>query len=215
MLDALRSLFRRETPEVARLRRFRAQIKALDREALAAPPERRARLHNQIGDLCVREGEYARALRRYGRAIDAYVEAGHLDAAPALCQKVIRLAPEVVRTRATLAALLLANGLDAEAEEQIEAYVRAARAAEQEALAARRLRLMAAATASEHVRLTVGEYLLELDAPQAADEVIGAVLAERNGLRDAPPADDEARVDRLLHLALMGPAELVTELPLA
>ncbi|HEX5520227.1 MAG TPA: hypothetical protein VFX29_00975 [Longimicrobiaceae bacterium] len=215
MLENLLSFLRRESPELVRLRRFRARVKELEREAKDAPPDRRARLYNQVGDLCMKEGEYERALSRFGRAIDAYVEAGHLDAAPALCQKVIRLAPDVVRTRATLATLLLANGLHNEAEQQIGEYVHAARAAEQEALASRRLQLMAAATANEHVRITVGEYLLELDDAQAADAVFGDVLAERNGLKRAPATDDHERVDQLLHLARMGPAELVTELPLA
>lgn len=101
-----------------------------------------ARLYNRAGDLQLAKGDGTAALRRYGLAIDTYMHAGEYDSAIAVCRKVLRLMPSVVRARCTLAWLCIGKGFLDIAREQIEAYVSAAKAAEHGPLAGQQLRLM-------------------------------------------------------------------------
>lgn len=211
MFRSLLSLLRGSSGDDADETTFRRDIEDLEAKAQTASVDRRAQLYNQAGELCLKEGQYMRSLQFFGHAIDSYLESGHFDAAPALCRKVIRISPEVIRARSTLASIFLAKGMYDDAERHITDYVHAAEAAEQEELAVKRLRLMAAATESHSVRMLVGEYLMELGDSRAADQVFGSVFAERNGLRKPLPADEELRWERLLHIALMGPSDLVQE----
>jgi hypothetical protein len=185
------------------------EILGIEREARAVAGLRTAELFNRAGDLCLREGQPHRALTNFGRAIDLYLQAGLLDAAPALCRKVIRFAPWVIRTRATLTSISLANGLFDDAERDLADYVHAAGSTRQDLLTAKRLRLMAAATDSDEIRMEIGEYLLGLGDPAAADTVFGNVFAEHNGLQPPLSDDAEERWGRLLPVALLGPGELV------
>ena len=208
MLENLLTRFRSLTTADPSRQRL-VEIERIDWEVQHASLDRRAQLFNSAADLCLQEGEYLRALRYFGCSIDAYLEAGHHDAAPALCRKVIRLVPDVVRTRSTLASISLAKGMFRDAEEEIAEYVRAAAARQQEELAAKRLRLMGIATEHEQIRMQIGEYLLELGDPVAADTIFGRVYAERNGLRPLLSEDEEERWGRLLPVALMGPTEML------
>lgn len=209
MLRDVLSLFRRVPDDATVARELRREIESREQFAQDAPLDRQGLLFNRAGDFCFKQGEYAKALRNFGHAIDAYLQLGHLDAAPALCQKVIRVAPEVVRARSTLASISLAEGLFRDAQHQIADYVEAANAAAQQRLASERLRLMAAATENNDIRMLMGEYLLELGDPAAADDVFGMVFAERNGLRPPLSSEVEERWGRLLPVALMGPREII------
>lgn len=202
-LKALLSRTRTDDPQATQ-----REIEQMERDARAAPLDRRGTLFNRAGDVCLREGYFERAVKNFGRAIDAYLESGHLDAAPSLCRKIIRLSPDVVRARSTLVAISLAEGMFKDAQQQISEYVRAAEAAERADIATQRLRLLAAATENEEVRMTIGEYLIELGSPTEADQVFGTVYAERNGLREQLPADEDERYGRLLAVALMGPRDM-------
>lgn len=208
MFERLRAHFRNAAHE-ENARRVRHEIEVMEREARAEAAPQAAVLFNRTGDFCLREGQPYRALANFGSAIDLYLQAGLLDAAPALCRKVIRFAPWVVRTRATLASISLAEGMFGDAEREIADYVRAADAVRQDTLTAKRLRLLAAATDSDPVRLAIGEYLIGLGAPTAADAVFGTVFAERNGLRATLSDDAEERWGRILPVALLGPTQLV------
>ena len=181
----------------------------MEREARTVAGLRTAELFNRAGDLCLREGQPHRALTNFGRAIDLYLQAGLLDAAPALCRKVIRFAPWVIRTRATLASISLANGLFDDAERDLADYVRAAEGVRQDLLTSRRLRLMAAATDSKGIRMEIGDYLLSLGDPISADGVFESVFAEQNGLRPPLSGDPTERWGRILPVALLGPGEMV------
>jgi tetratricopeptide (TPR) repeat protein len=180
----------------------RGQLEALDREAAAAPPQRRAQLYNRLGDAYARSGERPAALRAYGRAIDGYLEYGFYDAAAALCRKVIDFDPRVIRTRCTLAFLSLGKELVSDAQQEIAGYVEAARKAGQEEFAVKRLHLMAEATDSLETRTLLGEYLMELGDAQGADRVLGAVHAQRNELIGPPMEEQRERWARLLRVAV-------------
>ena len=119
------------------LRRIEAELERVSEGSAAA-----ARLYNRAGDLQLVEGDRDAALRRYGLAIDTYMQAGEYDSAIAVCRKVLRLMPTVVRARCTLAWLCIGKGFLDIAREQIEAYVSAAHTAGHGALAGQQLRLM-------------------------------------------------------------------------
>lgn len=102
-----------------------------------------ARLLNRAGDLHLVRGDRPNALKRYGDAIDAYLQAGEYDNAMAVCRKIIRVVPEVIRTRRTLAWLCLGKGFLEIAREHIEAYASASKEAGLQSLAVQHLLLMA------------------------------------------------------------------------
>jgi tetratricopeptide (TPR) repeat protein len=102
-----------------------------------------ARLLNRAGDLYMAQGDRQNALKRYGDAIDAYLQAGEYDNAMAVCRKIIRVVPEVIRTRRTLAWLCLGKGFLEIAREHIDAYTKASLEAGLAPLAIQHLRLMA------------------------------------------------------------------------
>lgn len=190
------------------------ELRTLEEQAQGAAWDYRAHLYARAGDLCVSAGDRDRALAYYGQAIDAYLEFGYYDVAANVCRKVLEVAPDVVRTRCTLAFLSLGKGLlehpfraaIEDARGEIGEYVRAARRAGQESVAAQRLRMMAEATDSHEVRELIGESLLELGDPVAADEVFGAIHAERNQLRTPSPEDQRERWARVLRLSVAPPA---------
>ena len=57
---------------------------------------------NRAGDLCLRAGDRVRALRYYGRAIDALLGDGQPEAARGVANKIIRVHPDAIRTLCTL-----------------------------------------------------------------------------------------------------------------
>jgi tetratricopeptide (TPR) repeat protein len=181
---------------------MREELAALEKEAASSPPQRSAQLFNRLGDAYARVGERKSALWAYGRGIDGYLENGFYDAAAALCRKVIEFEPAVVRARCTLAFLSLGKELLDDAQVEIREYVEAARRAGQEALAVKRLHVMAEATDSLETRTLLGEVLLELDDAEGADRILGAVHAERNELIGPPMEEQRERWARLLRVAI-------------
>src|SRR5688572_8249458 len=65
-------------------------------------PTERARILNLAGDLCFDAGQRERALVYYDQAIDIYLALGMYASVAAVCQKLVRLSPNVVRARCTL-----------------------------------------------------------------------------------------------------------------
>jgi tetratricopeptide (TPR) repeat protein len=181
---------------------MREELAALEKEAASSPPQRSAQLFNRLGDAYARVGERKSALWAYGRGIDGYLENGFYDAAAALCRKVIEFEPAVVRARCTLAFLSLGKELLGDAQVEIREYVEAARRADQEGLAVKRLHLMAEATDNLETRTLLGEVLLELGDAEGADRILGAVHAERNELIGPPMEEQRERWARLLRVAI-------------
>lgn len=205
------SQFFRGRGEAGARQQLEHELELLESQAKTASPGYETQFLNRAGNLCVDAGQPQRALGYFGRAIDAYLESGRFSAAEVLCRKVMKIAPDAVRPRCTLAWLSLGKGFRSETDQEVEEYVHAAQKAGKEALAAKQLVMMAHATPSAELRETLAERLIELGAEEAADGVYGLVFAERNDLR-APMAADEGQLwQKLLRAALMGPQELTAE----
>lgn len=130
-----------------------------------------ARLLNRAGDLYLARGDRQAALKRYGDAIDAYLRSGEYDNAMAVCRKIIRVVPEVIRTRRTLAWLCLGKGFLEIAREHVEVYVTASREAQLEPLALQQLQLMAQFVEAGEFRDFLIAKIAELGYADAAERV--------------------------------------------
>ncbi|HSJ09717.1 MAG TPA: hypothetical protein VK928_07365 [Longimicrobiales bacterium] len=167
-------------------------------------PGESAALFNRAGDLLLAESEVEAALELYGRAVDSFIEADRFEAGIALCKKIIRTSPNVVRARCTLTWLVIGGGYTVEAEARVAEYVSFAERSGREHIARRQLHMMSRVAREHSLRLALGDYLLLLGDAFAADEVFGEVFSERNGARstDVDPAQtwESARRE-----SLMGP----------
>lgn len=188
--------------------RLEKELALLEEQISAATPGYETQFLNKAGNLCVDAGQPSRALRYYGRAIDAYLESGRFGAAEVLCRKVLQIAPQVVRVRCTLAWLALGRGGLENSRSAIDDYVRSAETAGQEAFAVKQLLIMAEATSDVELREAVAQHLLHLGATEEADHVFGLVFEEQNGLRPPSVPDQGKLWAKLLRAALMGPKEL-------
>lgn len=178
------------------------ELQALEKEARAALPGFDAQFYNRAGDLCLDNGHRDRALTYYGRAIDAYLKSSRFDSAAAVCRKLLRIAPDAVRTRCTLAWLSIGKGFLGDAQVEVKEYVRAARKAHQQAFATKQLRLMGEAAADPELRELIARELAEMGDDVGAGKV---------RTQPPPPSSPEAQEDRwskVLRAALMGPSEL-------
>jgi len=160
---------------------------------------------NQAGDLCLEAGRVRDALEYFGRTIDAHLAAYRFDAAASVCRKVLRAAPDVVRARCTLTWLALANGLEADARAEAEDYLAAAERAGAEVVALLQVRRMVNVAETVDLRLYLAEVLMALGDQKTADEVIGRVLAERNGLEPPLRVEAEERRNVARRAAIQGP----------
>lgn len=82
----------------------------------------------------------------YGTAIDAYLDVEAFEEAIRICQKLIRIAPDVVRTRFTLLFLLVGVGCAEEALAALDEYVAVVKETGTQPFAIPRLQLLAHAT---------------------------------------------------------------------
>jgi tetratricopeptide (TPR) repeat protein len=130
-----------------------------------------ARLHNRAGDLYLAKGERQNALKRYGDAIDAFLKSGEYDNAMAVCRKIIRVVPQVIRTRRTLAWLCLGKGFLDIAREHVDAYTYASREAGLETLALQQLMLMGQYVEDDDFRAFLAGKISELGDEEAATRV--------------------------------------------
>lgn len=154
----------------AMLRSMEARVKQTEY------PDQRARILNLAGDLCFDAAERERALDYYGRAIDLHVTHHEYSAAVAICQKIVRLTPEVVRARCTLAWMAIARGMIQEAQRRIAEYRDAAENAGQERLARAHLLMMAEVIEDQTLLVTIAESLAGLGDAENADRVYGAAF---------------------------------------
>jgi tetratricopeptide (TPR) repeat protein len=77
---------------------------------------------NRIGDLHMRLGETEAAVQAYRRAVDAYVEAGLTNNAIALCNKILRSAPDRAEVYLRMGQLSAAQGFLADARRSFLKY---------------------------------------------------------------------------------------------
>lgn len=184
------------------------ELRALEAEAGAAPTGSGGKFLNRAGDLCAQAGQRARALSYYGRAIDSYLEGGRFDAAGGVCRKLLRISPDAVRARCTLAWLAIGKGLAGDATREMTQYVRAASQAGQGKIARKQLHLMAQATPGPALHRLIAELLLELGDETGAERLLQAA-GDGEGEEETLPADQEVHWARVLRAALMGPDELL------
>nr|HUF51794.1 hypothetical protein [Longimicrobiales bacterium] len=164
--------------------------------------EMRARLMNLAGDLCFDAAQRERALLYYDASIDLYLSASRFAASASICEKLVRLNPEVVRARCTLAWLAIARGLDDEAARRVEEYGESALRLERPTVAQRQLRAMAEETDSEAVLETIAHALLKLGDAQSADRIFGFTHTPSSRSRRvyaSPEERDRAIISRLTH----------------
>lgn len=154
-----------------------AMLRSMESRAKAAEyPDQKARILNLAGDLCFDAGERERALGFYGRAIDLHVTHEQYTAAVAICQKIVRLTPEVVRARCTLAWMAIARGMIQEAQSRITEYKAAAESKGQTRVARAHLLMMAEVIEDRDLLVTIAEQLIELGDAENADRVYGAAF---------------------------------------
>jgi predicted Zn-dependent protease len=163
-------------------------------------PTERARIMNLAGDLCFDAHDRERALVYYDQAIDIYLALGMYASVAAVCRKLVRLSPSVVRARCTLAWVAIARGQHREARDRIEDYAAAAAAQADQRLARGHLRMMAEVTDTPEVLQAVADALLLLGDARGAER---AYRAARGGEIESRklPAEPERRwevvIDRM------------------
>jgi tetratricopeptide (TPR) repeat protein len=192
-------------------RRLERDLEALEQQAATASPGYETQYLTRAANLCVEAGQPERALGYFGRAIDAFLDSGRFGAAEVTCRKVLAIAPDTVRARSTLACIAIGRGYGAETLAEIGAYVEAAQRAGREALAVKQLVMMAEAAVEPELRERLAEHLLDLGEAAEADRILGAVHAERNGLREPRPSDGGTLWRKVLRAALIGPEELKSQ----
>lgn len=155
------------TPEPTSEERF-AQ---LEQEAKDAPHGYKGTPLNKAGDLALREGNQARALSFYGRAIDSFMEDQQREAARGVANKIIRVHPTAVRTLCTLTWLDLAARHMATALLHLRDYVEAAVRTEHQDLAADQIWEMARVAPQVEFLAAAADALDGLDQAGRAEEV--------------------------------------------
>lgn len=189
--------------------RLRRQLEDLESQAEhSLIPGAGAGYLNQAGDLCLRAGEESLALEYFGQAINAHVKADRFAPAMALCRKVLRIAPVVVRARCTLTWLAIGNGFEGDACDLLDEYVSAAERAGRERLAVSQLRRMSDVASGEELRMALGDRMLLLGDDRAADHLFGITLASRNGKYQFAASSPDERWSTARRAALLGPREL-------
>ncbi len=119
------------------------RLKELAAEAEKASPGARWAVFNRLGDAYLKTGDRLRALRYFGKAIDALLEDDQPEPARAVAKKVVRLHPEAIRTLCTLTWLDLASMRTVAAISSLQAYVEVAKEGNRERLACGQIQEMA------------------------------------------------------------------------
>lgn len=160
---------------------IRRQVETLQVAALQStfPGDAAAPL-NKAGDLLLQAGDLRGALELYGSAVNSMIEADRQEAAAALCRKIIRTAPDVVRARCTLAWLAIGAGFSGELATRLVEYITAAEGSGRQDFARQEVRRMSENASMHGIRLILGEFMLALGDDAAADQLLGAVYRERN-----------------------------------
>lgn len=140
----------------------------------------RARFLNFCGDQCIRAAMHERGAIYYGLSINAFLASDRFDAAAAICRKLVRVLPHVVRARCTLTWLAIAKGLTAEAQQCARDYAQAADSGGVESLAAVQVRSMVDIANDPELCWALGDALLWLGDDIGADHSFGLAHRMRN-----------------------------------
>lgn len=182
-----------------------AEVKALEAAAKEGPFRDVAQHLNRAGDLCARAGAREAAKQLYGRAIDAHLRGGFYGPAAAICRKLLRVSPDVVRARCTLAFLAIGNRFQSDAIKELEDYVAAVRRTETARFAIPRLSLLAEAVADPGMKRIIAAKLREVGAEDVARRVEAEAERRATGNGHADPIDSEEQWQSLMKGALLEP----------
>ncbi|MCL7983419.1 MAG: hypothetical protein M8862_12910, partial [marine benthic group bacterium] len=140
-------------------------------------------LFNRIGDLHIRLGEIPQAVECYENAADRYAENQLPTSAVALCNKILRVAPDRTDMFRRLALLHSATGLVVEARSSLIQYVDRMQAAGDLEAALEGVQQFADAAGNDDVRLAIAELLSERGhrAQAVAQIRLAAASARRRG----------------------------------
>lgn len=158
-----------------------------------------ARRFEAAGDECVYANDVHQAKVNYGWAIDSFLEARAYDESIRICRKLIRIAPDVVRTRYTLLFLLVGLGRYSEARPALDDYLRVVQQTGTRSFAIPRLQLLAHATDDPDTIAHIEEILRGLGAEQMGFTLRGSEQAAPPG---SPGSESIERWETLLPIAL-------------
>jgi tetratricopeptide (TPR) repeat protein len=164
-------------------------------------PTERARILNLAGDLCFDAHQRERALIYYDQAIDIYLALGMYASVAAVCRKLVRLSPNVVRARCTLAWVAIARRQSREARDRIAEYASAAVPQADHRLARGHLRMMAEVADAPDVLEAVAEALSMLGDAHGAERAYRAARGGEIDARKLPAEPDrqwEVVLDRIM-----------------
>lgn len=147
------------------------RLERMEADAASAAPAYVGSMYNRAGDLALRTGDAERAVKNYGQAVDAFLEDGQREAARGVANKIIRVRPGAVRTLCTLTWLDLASRHTATALLHLRDYVVAARAVNENALAANQIFAMARLIDDHEFLSAAADALDGLDFSHRAEEV--------------------------------------------
>lgn len=153
-------------------------------------------LYNRIGDLYHRQGQTDEAVGSYEQAVERYAENGMHTSAIALCNKILRIAPDRASVFRRLAGLHAQTGLLLEGRANCMEYVR--RCLEEDAAgdALAAIEEFTALSGDEEVRLEYADALANAGDPASAIEQLEALY----GARKHPGVDAVDLVERIVAL---------------
>lgn len=162
------------------------RLRSLEKRAKKAPFGAAAYAYNVAGDLCASAARPRDAKQYFGQAIDSFLDTGRLDVAGAVARKVLRLYPDVVRARSTLAWIAIGRGIRPEVLHAIHTYAEAARQRGVEDGLVRELERMGHVVNDREVLEEIAWLLLDLGAAIEANTVYGRAFGVQPG--DEPVA---------------------------
>lgn len=183
------------------------ELRAIEGEAGKAAEAAQGRLFNRAGDLCMAAGLPRRGVMYYGRAVDAYLQAGYLGPASAMCRKILRSSPGAVRAHCTLACLAAHEGHGQAVRSEIRFFVEASRRTRTERLTIPRLRLIGEAVHDREVKRYVAAQLAELGDHLGGERILASMEAD-GAQRDDDVSPQERQWQRLVRTAALDPDEL-------
>ena len=163
-------------------------------------PLGRAHAFEEAGDESVYESAIEEAKVNYGWAIDAFLEARAFEEAIRICRKLIRLSPDVVRTRFTLLFLLVGLARYEEALVALDDYVRVVQASGTRSFAVPRLQLLAHVTQDATTSARIETILAGLGAEQLGYSA--PTTREHLAIEPTSEAERAERWETLLPIAL-------------
>jgi tetratricopeptide (TPR) repeat protein len=139
-------------------------------------------LYNRVGDLTLRRGNVAGAVRYYEQAVERYAAAGLLNNAIALCNKILRHAPGRASVYHTLGVISAKKGFISDAKQNFLEYAERMQQAGQMDDAVRALQEFAELCPEEDdVRLLLAEHLSKTDRKGEAVEQLQSLYEKFAG----------------------------------